>query len=95
MSRPLSAPTATAVRFVISIPTNRTRPKPGAKSFGEVSETCQNCHYPHNPYHPQEEAGAELPVCADCHGSHQIDYVEDILNQYASGLRCLPYRPDG
>ena len=54
-----------------------------------VSENCQDCHYPHNPYHPEEEPGADLPVCVDCHGSHQIDYVDDILNSMPQAcVRC-------
>ncbi len=43
-----------------------------------VSESCDNCHYPHRPLHPQESADAPLPACVDCHGSHTIEVAEQI-----------------
>lgn len=57
-----------------------------------VSENCQTCHYPHKPFHTGEADGEEdgeadgkadmeaQPTCADCHGSHTIDPVENLLN---------------
>ncbi len=58
-----------------------------------VTDRCQSCHYPHNPLHSgeqiREQANSELPVCVDCHGSHQIDYSDDILNSMpAACIEC-------
>jgi predicted CXXCH cytochrome family protein len=44
-----------------------------------MEETCQDCHYPHNPFHP-DESDADLPTCTTCHGSHDIDYVQNIAD---------------
>jgi len=47
----------------------------------EVSGNCQDCHFPHRPLHNDLDVPeADLPMCADCHGSHQIDRVDDVLN---------------
>lgn len=54
-----------------------------------ASAACVDCHYPHNPFHeiqdPVEADGAPalldkegLPVCADCHGNHDVAPVEQI-----------------
>jgi hypothetical protein len=46
----------------------------------ELEDNCQQCHYPHNPYHTddQVENNSELPGCIDCHGSHDIGRVETL-----------------
>ena len=46
-----------------------------------VTQNCQACHYPHRPFHPTDSTSADLPNCVDCHGSHNIDPVGNILNQ--------------
>jgi predicted CXXCH cytochrome family protein len=45
-----------------------------------VSENCQACHYPHRPLHASGQPNSALPTCADCHGSHQIDRIDNILD---------------
>jgi predicted CXXCH cytochrome family protein len=56
----------------------------------EVSANCQDCHFPHRPLHNNLAVMEdELPVCVDCHGSHQIDRVDDMLNSLpAACLAC-------
>ncbi len=58
----------------------------------EVSGNCEACHYAHKPFHPIEgtdvsELEGELPVCADCHGSHDIARVEAMPEEMPP--RCL------
>jgi predicted CXXCH cytochrome family protein len=48
-----------------------------------VSQNCQSCHYPHLPFHDLEAVTAagkqdDLPICADCHGNHNIARVAEI-----------------
>ena len=57
-----------------------------------VSETCQDCHYPHSPFHQADQIGAETPVCADCHGSHHITVAENIPDNMAGN--CLACHQD-
>ncbi len=45
-----------------------------------VSNNCQSCHYPHLPFHDAEQSEYTPPACVDCHGSHAIDRVENIVN---------------
>lgn len=45
----------------------------------QVSESCQNCHYPHNPLHG-DLTTAQQPSCADCHGSHAMPEIENLLD---------------
>ena len=60
----------------------------------EVSGNCQDCHFAHLPFHPVEGDDTEglegqLPVCADCHGSHDIARVEQMPEQMpANCLAC-------
>ncbi len=63
----------------------------------EVSENCPSCHYPHKPFHPIEGADTselvgELPTCADCHGSHDIERVESMADAMAT--RCIACHTD-
>ncbi len=63
-----------------------------------VAQSCERCHYPHNPFHEvagggesgQEQAvGEEAPTCVDCHGSHTIDWVAQITEQMPTNcVRC-------
>lgn len=58
----------------------------------EVSANCEGCHYPHQPFHPivgsdTSSLEGDLPVCADCHGSHDIAPVEAIPEDMPD--RCL------
>ncbi len=46
-----------------------------------VTQNCQACHYPHRPFHPAEPANAKLPTCIDCHGSHDITTMGNILTK--------------
>lgn len=46
-----------------------------------VAQSCEGCHYPHQPMHAADQLGADqatLPVCVDCHGSHDIQTAEEI-----------------
>jgi predicted CXXCH cytochrome family protein len=53
-----------------------------------VEAECQECHYPHNPFHP-DESEVDLPTCTTCHGSHNIDYVQNIAdNMPATCVSC-------
>ncbi len=60
-----------------------------AEYSSAASAVCVDCHYPHNPFHeiqdPVEGDGVAalldkegLPVCADCHGNHEIAPVDQI-----------------
>ncbi|RME70236.1 MAG: hypothetical protein D6784_17030 [Chloroflexi bacterium] len=52
-----------------------------------MSAVCQDCHYPHRPLHDGLETSDDLPECVDCHGSHQIDRVNNILTRMSAA--CL------
>jgi predicted CXXCH cytochrome family protein len=43
-----------------------------------VSQSCDNCHYPHSPFHPDDGSPALMPSCVDCHGSHDIVPAESV-----------------
>ena len=63
----------------------------------EVSGNCENCHYAHEPLHPAEDSDRDeleepLPVCADCHGSHDIARVGEISEQMPA--KCLACHPN-
>ena len=58
----------------------------------EVSENCQNCHYPHQPFHSLAEVTDALPTCADCHGSHAISHVETLSDTMPDN--CLTCHTD-
>jgi predicted CXXCH cytochrome family protein len=72
---------------------HETNPAQTQREFAvEVSGNCQECHYPHKPFHPiaESEAGelqGGLPVCADCHGSHDIARVDAMPDDMPA--RCL------
>lgn len=54
-----------------------------------VSNNCQDCHYPHSPFHDTKQTEYTPPACVDCHGSHAIDHVEDITNTVpANCVKC-------
>jgi predicted CXXCH cytochrome family protein len=62
--------------------------KPAAHTLDEyrvgAASSCESCHYPHLPFHDFEEAQAagdeaKLPLCTECHGSHAISRVSEIL----------------
>lgn len=57
-----------------------------AEFVAAITQNCQKCHYPHRPFHP-EESENELPTCANCHGSHQMDVVENVADTMPSA--CL------
>ncbi len=56
-----------------------------------VSQNCQDCHYPHTPFHDVEQTEYTPPTCVDCHGSHAIDHAEDIPP--ACPVTVLPVTP--
>ena len=60
-----------------------------AEFSAAISAVCVDCHYPHNPFHeiqdPVDEENAAalsnsagLPICADCHGNHDVVPVDQI-----------------
>jgi predicted CXXCH cytochrome family protein len=57
-----------------------------------VSERCQECHFPHSPLHATDQPNPELPICVDCHGGHQLDRTDDILNNMPTA--CLACHTD-
>ncbi len=46
----------------------------------EIANNCQQCHYPHRPFHQDDPANSDLPNCVDCHGGHQISRTDQIAN---------------
>jgi len=56
-----------------------------------MEERCQDCHYPHSPFHP-DESNTDLPTCTTCHGSHNIDYVQNIADNMPT--RCVSCHTD-
>ncbi|MBX2999539.1 MAG: hypothetical protein KF893_13565 [Caldilineaceae bacterium] len=59
-----------------------------------VSQSCDNCHYPHSPLHPVDGSRAMMPSCVDCHGGHDIAPAEQIgLVMPANCVRCHTDRP--
>lgn len=65
-----------------------------------ASEVCQDCHYPHNPLHTGQQpdtasptsAKTSLPTCVDCHGSHQIDNISNVLDSMP--IACVACHTD-
>lgn len=57
---------------------------------GAISQNCENCHYPHLPFHENVDATQyDPPTCADCHGSHNIARVEEMANVMPDNcVRC-------
>ncbi len=54
-----------------------------------VSNNCQNCHYPHLPFHNAKQTDYTPPACVDCHGSHGIDRVENIVDSMPTNcVKC-------
>ena len=54
-----------------------------------VSNNCQSCHYPHLPFHDADQTEYTPPACVDCHGSHAIDRVDNIVNSMpANCVKC-------
>ncbi|MBW7882979.1 MAG: hypothetical protein H3C34_10135, partial [Caldilineaceae bacterium] len=60
-----------------------------AEFRGNVSDSCQECHYPHTPFHEIEQADYTPPTCVDCHGGHDIAGVESMAESVpANCLAC-------
>jgi predicted CXXCH cytochrome family protein len=61
-----------------------------------VSQSCDNCHYPHRPFHPEDQGSLTvLPTCADCHGSHDIAPIEQLMDSMpANCVNCHTDRPE-
>jgi predicted CXXCH cytochrome family protein len=55
-----------------------------------VSQSCDNCHYPHRPFHPEDQGSLNvLPTCAECHGSHEIGPIEQLMDSMpANCVQC-------
>jgi predicted CXXCH cytochrome family protein len=50
-----------------------------AEFAADVSENCESCHTTiesHNPGHLLADDDADVPVCSDCHGGHDVAPVE-------------------
>lgn len=59
----------------------------------QITDNCTRCHYPHRPFHTDENANAdELPTCVDCHGDHNITSVEQIPQRMPSA--CVACHTD-
>jgi predicted CXXCH cytochrome family protein len=59
-----------------------------------VSQSCNNCHYPHSPLHPADGSQATMPSCVDCHGSHDVAPAEQIGSEMpANCVQCHADRP--
>lgn len=59
-----------------------------------ISQSCDNCHYPHSPLHPTDGPQEVMPSCVDCHGSHDMAPAEQIgLEMPANCVGCHTDRP--
>ncbi len=59
-----------------------------------ASAQCENCHYPHNPFH-SDNSGADEALCVDCHGNHDVAPFEEMLAVMpAKCLACHDDQPD-
>lgn len=48
-----------------------------------AAQTCEGCHYPHNPFHeePPADPALLLPTCVECHGSHDVAPFPEIAQR--------------
>lgn len=73
---------------------HQSNPAPDAHTFRvNVAQRCQECHYPHLPFHENVDATQNVvPTCIDCHGSHDIVRVEEMAE--AMPARCVQCHTD-
>ena len=59
-----------------------------------TAQTCESCHYPHNPFHGDLEAetGVDAPTCVDCHSAHEVEPFEEMID--AMPARCVACHSD-
>ncbi len=57
-----------------------------------ASETCESCHYAHNPFHGDLEAGPDAPTCVDCHTAHAVEPFEGMVDVMPD--RCMTCHTD-
>ena len=69
-------------------------PAPDLHAFrANVAQSCQECHYPHLPFHEEVDAATNIvPTCTDCHGSHDIARVEEMAEVMPD--RCVQCHTD-
>jgi len=57
-----------------------------------ASQTCESCHYAHNPFHGDLEAGPAAPTCVDCHTAHAVEPFEGMADVMPE--RCVDCHTD-
>jgi hypothetical protein len=69
-------------------------PAPDLHAFrANVAQSCQECHYPHLPFHEEVDAATNIvPTCTDCHGSHDIVRVDEMADVMPD--RCVQCHTD-
>lgn len=69
-------------------------PAPDLYAFrANVAQQCQECHYPHLPFHEKVDAATKtVPTCTDCHGSHDIVRVAEMAAVMPA--RCVQCHTD-